>query len=254
MTAAFFYREPMPLDRAVHQQLRLQPIREVGFAAKSAAVPLVFTEFAESCLEYPIVFVKSGEVWTALAVTGFSEGENLFVDDKLQWLGRYVPASIRRYPFVLAQRNDGQLGVCIDRACEQVVDSAEATGERLFEDSGEPTALMQNYMKMLFDYQAQVDQTSAFIARLAEAKMLTEARLEVSLPDGRRAGLQGAWMVSEAQLRTLPDETSAAWFRSGELALVYSHLISLRNLGALLQRRPVPAATAPAAAAPAAAI
>lgn len=245
MTVAFFYRQPIALDRAIHQQMRLLPITDTRFAAKSAAAPLVFTEFAEACLEYPIVFVKSGPSWTALAVTGLADGENLFVDAQGKWTGRYVPASVRRYPFVLTQRDDGQLGVCIDKECEQVIDpgnspeaaAAAPAGERLFDDAGEPSQMTRNIMNMLFDFQGQAQATSAFIERLAEAKLLIEANLEVSLPDGRKAGLQGAWMVNEAALKSLLDTTVATWFRNGDLALLYTHLISLRNLGALLLRR-----------------
>jgi hypothetical protein len=63
--------------------------------------------------------------------------------------------------------------------------------------------------------------------------------MQVTLPDGRSAGLNGAWIIDEARLRNLPDATAAAWFRTGELALVYAHLLSLRNLPPLLQRRVV---------------
>ena len=242
MTVAFFYQQPMALDRAIHQQLRLLPLTDTRFAAQSAAAPLVFSEFAEACLEYPIVFVRSDAGWTAVAVTGLADGENLFVDAQGQWAGRYLPASVRRYPFVLTQRDDSQWGVCIDKACPQVTDAAESSeqspaGERLFDDVGEPSPMMRSIMTMLFDFQGQAQTTSDWIERLHEAGLLVEANLEIRVPDGRKAGLHGAWMVSEAALKDLQDAAVAGLFRSGDLALVYTHLISLRNLGALLLRR-----------------
>ncbi len=247
MTVAFFYREPIALDRVEHQKWRLLPINDVRFTATSAAAPLVWSEFAEACLEYPIVFTKSDIGWTALAVTGLADGENLFVDADGRWSGRYVPASVRRYPFVLSQREDGQLTVCIDKACEQLVTgekktksgAAKGAGQELFDAAGEPSPWMQNIMNMLTDFQNQAQATSAMVERLSAAGLLVESNLEVSLQDGRKAQLQGAWMVNEAALKTLPDATIAAWFHSGDLALVHTHLISLRNLGPLLLRRPV---------------
>lgn len=242
----FFYSNPVALDRAQHTQLHLLPITDARFAAKTAAAPLVFSEFADACLEYPIVFTKSGDTWGAVAVTGLAEGENLFINAQGQWAGRYVPASVRRYPFLLGKRDDGQLGVCIDQDCPQLIDVVQAkaetdgaaTGERLFDQAGEPSAIMRNIMTMLFDYQTQANATSALIERLSLANLLTDAHLEIKLNDGRKASLKGAWIVNEAQLKTMLDTVVASMFRSGDMALVYTHLISLRNLAPLLMRRP----------------
>jgi hypothetical protein len=250
MTVAFFYRNPVALDRAVHKNVRLFPINDARFAAQSAAVPLVTAEFAEACLEYPIVFMKSGMGWGAVAVTGLSATENLFVNEKGEWTGRYVPVSVRRYPFLLIPRDDGQLCVSLDQDCEHVIDFVQATGEasdggtgssgtgeRLFDDAGEPSPGMRNTINMLFDFQSQTEATSAFVQRLFDAKLLTDAHLKINLMDGRKAALKGAWLVSEADLKNLLDTTVASWFRTGDLALIYTHLISLRNLAPLLMRR-----------------
>ena len=107
----------------------------------------------------------------------------------------------------------------------------------MFDDVGEPSPMMRSIMTMLFDFQGQAQTTSDWIERLHEAGLLVEANLEIRVPDGRKAGLHGAWMVSEAALKDLQDAAVAGLFRSGDLALVYTHLISLRNLGALLLRR-----------------
>jgi hypothetical protein len=247
MTVAFFYRNPVALDRAVHKNVRLFPINDARFAAQSAAVPLVTAEFADACLEYPIVFMKSGAGWAAVAVTGLSAKENFFVNEKGEWTGRYVPASVRRYPFLLMPRDDGQLCVSLDQDCEHIIDFMQATGEpsdgstgeRLFDDAGEPSPGMRNTINMLFDFQSQTEATSAFVQRLSDAKLLTESHLQINLTDGRKAALKGAWIVSEADLKTLLDTTIASWFRTGDLALIYTHLISLRNLAPLLMRRSV---------------
>jgi hypothetical protein len=249
MTVAFFYRNPVALDRALHKNVRLFPIADARFAAHTAAVPLVSGEFAEACLEYPIVFMKTGTSWTAVAVTGLSATENLFVNEKGEWTGRYVPTSVRHYPFLLTPRDDGQLCVSLDRDCEQIIDIVQAptessdgvtaNGERLFDDAGDPSPSMRNTINMLFDFQSQTEATSAFAQRLSDAKLLTEAHLQINLTDGRKAVLKGAWIVSEGDLKTLLDSTVASWFRTGDLALIYTHLISLRNLAPLLMRRPV---------------
>jgi len=248
MTVAFFYDRPLILDRGVHRLSTLTPVNNAIHAAKTAAVPLLANEFAEACLEYPIVFVKTPEGgWLALAVTGLGDGENYFVDANGQWTGRYIPASVRRYPLLLSEVGNGQRAVCVDVACGAFSDGSnglsQAQGaQRLFDDAGEPTPAMQQFMNMLNDFQAKAEATSAFVARLAEAKLLSETNLQINLPDGRSAVLSGVWIVQEAGINSITDSTVASWFRSGDLALLYTHLVSLRNLGYLLSRRPVAAA------------
>lgn len=249
MTVAFFYRNPVALDREQHRNVRLKPLADASFAAQSAAVPVLASEIADCCLEYPIMFMKSATGWVAVAVTGLSGNENLFINQAGAWTGRYVPLSVRRYPFLLAPRDDGQWVVSVDQDCPGLIDvlpsaaedaasTAQAEGERLFDDTGELTPAMRNTVSLLFDHQKQADATSAWVQRLADARLLTEAQLQISLADGRRAMLKGGWIVNEAELKTLLDTTVLHWFRSGDLALLYSHLLSLRNLGPLLMRRP----------------
>lgn len=248
MKTAFFYQQPEVLDREIHKHLKLKPIVDVGFAEQSHVVPIVAIEFAEACLEYPIVFNKiDTNNWGALAVTGLADGENLFIDHNKQWVGRYVPACIRRYPYILADNGEQPMGVAIDLACPNVGEQVDG-GEALFSGDGEPAPQLHATMNFLAEFQNHVNVTQALIHRLFEADLLVQSDLTITLGDGRSAGLSGGWIVDENRLNALPDATAAAWFRSGDLARVYQHLLSLRNLTALLQRRAVaPAVVAPAA-------
>jgi hypothetical protein len=64
-----------------------------------------------------------------------------------------------------------------------------------------------------------------------------EAHADLNEPDGSTQRLQGFFMVDEVKLQAFSDDQVLAWFRSGELALVYLHLASLKNLSALQLRR-----------------
>lgn len=244
MNTAFFYQQPTALDRELHKQLKLKPVTDVVFAEQSHVVPIVGIEFAEACLEYPIVFNKlDNNDWVALAVTGLADNENLFVNENKQWGGRYVPACIRRYPYILIDNGEQPLGVAIDLAYPNVGEEVDE-GEALFSDDGEPTPQLQSTMNFLSEFQTHVNGTLAMIQRLAEADVLVQSDLKVTLADGLSGGLSGAWVVDENRLRALPDITIAAWVRSGDLAVVYAHLLSLRNLMPLLRRHVVAAAKA----------
>ncbi len=231
-TTAFFHQQPVVLDRAQHKGLRLKPA-DARFAAKNQAVPLLAAEFFEACLEYPIVFVKGNDgQWLALALTGLQAGVNAFVDAKGQWRARYVPASVRRYPFILAEGSKDQFSLAADLAAPNL----GTEGEAIFDDQGEPTELVRKLMPMLADFQNQAKQTSAMAEQLDQAGLLTQQNLQVRLGDGRNAVVEGVWIVDEAKLRELPDDKVLAWFKGGELAAIQAQMLSLRNLVPLLER------------------
>ncbi len=242
---AFFYRQPVLLDREKHKALRLQPA-DARFAAANQAVPLVLPEFPEACLEYPIAFAKGGDgQWLALALTGLQAGTNAFVNDKGQWLARYVPASVRRYPFILAEGGKDQLNLAVDMAAPHL----GKEGEALFDDKGEPSEFVRKLLPLLADFQAQALRTSAFVKQLEEAGLLAQQNLQVRLGDQRNAVVEGLWIIDEAKLRELPAEKVLAWFKGGEMTAVHAHMLSLRNLVPLLERSAV-AGDAKAAASP----
>ena len=229
---AFFYQNPELLDRESHKGLRLQT-GNTRFAAKNTSVPLLLQEFAQACLEFAIVFGKQGNgSWLAFALTGLQADSNAFVNSKGKWTARYMPASLRRYPFILAASPDQQLSVAIDIAAPHW----GKTGEALFGDDGEPTELLQRLKLSLTDFQNQVDQTAALLQELDAAQLLEQQNLEIRLEDGRHASVNSVWIVNESKLRQLTGDKAMAWFKGGELALIHAHLLSLRNLLPLLER------------------
>jgi len=231
-TTAFFYQRPVVLDREQHKGLRLKPA-DARFAAKNQAVPLLVTEFPSASLEYPIAFAKGQDgQWLALALTGLTAGVNAFVDARGQWNARYLPASVRRYPFILAEGANNQLSLAADLAAPQL----GTEGEALFDDKGEPTELVKNIMQLLADFQNQAKATSALAKQLADAGLLTQQSLQVRQGEERNAVVEGVWIVDEAKLRALPDDKVLAWFKDGALAALHAQMLSLRNLVPLLER------------------
>lgn len=239
---AFFYQNPVVLDREQHKNLRLQPSATAQFAAKNQAVPLLAAEFPEACLEYPIVFNKGQDgQWLALALTGLQVGHNAFVDAKGQWTARYVPASVRRYPFILAESDNKQLSLAADLASPHL----GKEGEPLFDSQGEPTELAKSVLQLLADFQTQAQRSSAIAQQLEQAGLLMQQNLQVRLGE-RSAVVEGVWIVDEVKLRELPDDKIVTWFKGGEMAVIHAHMLSLRNLVPLLERsQPEAPRTAP---------
>ena len=241
-----FYNEVMALDRKAHAKLRARAPDNFSFAANATLVPLVSAEFAPVAREYPIAFMTDKDnVVIPVALTGMPQSKNLFVDQNGRWGARYIPAYVRRYPFAFVETSADQYTVCIDPT-SKFLDEKEGTP--LFDANGEPTATLQETIKRLGEYQRVMQFTRTFMQRLADSKLLMEANAKADFPDGRSMTWRGFWIVDENRFRALPEATVKEWFASGELGLLYAHLLSLGNLGELLGRHGREAPPAAAAA------
>ncbi len=242
MTTLLFYKNIVALDRVQHKLLKIRPARNMKFAGEATVLPIVVGEFFEVARQSPIAFLplEDGSL-LPVALVGLPGGKNLYLDDKGQWTAPYVPAYVRRYPFVFAETGPDQLTLCIDHDYEGF---NEKEGVALFEEGGQPSALVQGALDMLSEYQRQNTLTQAFVNRLRAADVLIEASANASLSDGRSLSLQGLLVVDEKKFRAIADTTLKVWFDSGELGLVYAHLISLGNLLELLRRQPDPVSSA----------
>ena len=225
-----FYREPTLLDATAHGRLRLAAAPGFRFAGATNSIALGADEFylAQAC--YPIVFTMTAPV-TPLAIVGIGDPRNLFVGPDGTWReGFYVPAYVRRYPFVMVQapgRDD--LILAIDQAAEAL--STEA-GEPLFAD-GKPAPLVQRVLEFCAAFEHQVAVAREFTSALAAQKLLVENRAQLTLPSGVATSLGGFQVIDEARFNTLPDDVVLDWRRRGWLGLVYAHLMSMHRWPAL---------------------
>ena len=234
MSDAIYYEKPVLLDREKHKRLRVRPSTSFAFARKANSVYLAGTEFAEAMKEFPIVFTRSaGGKPVPVAMLGLRTRENLFIDDADNWDARYIPAFVRRYPFVLAQVAGDQLAVCIDEAYSGF---NLKEGDALFDEKGANTQFLSNAAEFLERYQREFSRTEIFCQRLDQAGLLREMNARADLKDGRTFTVSGLFVVDEQKLLALPDAVALSLFRTGELHLVAMHLASLSNMQRLSDR------------------
>lgn len=246
MSDTMYYEKPALLDREKHRARKVKPGHSFAFARKANSLYLAGVEFNEACKEYAIVFTRgAGGRTVPVVMLGLRNRENLFVDDEGRWTGRYVPAFVRRYPFVLAELPQQSLAVCIDEAYAGINDTE---GEALFDAQGQDTPFLRNALDFLSQYQREYVRTETFCRKLDEAGLLMEMNARADLADGRSFTVGSVLVVDEKKLMALPDATVLQLFRSGELHLVSMHLMSLSNMQGLVDRmaqRKSPLAPAP---------
>lgn len=240
MKQMLIYENVVPVTRDKHAMLALKPTNDYGFARQTNSVPLVVGEFALTAMHYAIVFGQANEGPIPAAVLGTRDQENVFVSDDGSWNAPYVPAFIRRYPFVFGSDDKNEtFTLMIDEKFAGLNDSGK--GERLFDADGEQTSFLKNTMGFLTEYQGQVQATRIFSQKLADLGLLDGAEAHVPTPSDPERRLRGFLIVSREKLRALPAETLAQLNASGELELIYMHLLSLNNLQRLQEKMSVPA-------------
>jgi len=231
-----FYELVTPISLSRHADWSVAPITDFSFAAETNSVPVTIPEFLLASQEYPIVFTLDGEEAVPVAILGFDKDAGLFVNEK-GWDARYVPAFVRRYPFVFSTSEDGQTyTLCIDEACT-AIDRKGDKGDRLF-DGAERTAYLSRMLDFVNAYQAEHQRTRAFGKLLASLGVLEPHEARVTRPGGGQSSLSGFHVVNREKLRELPAEKLAELVKTDAAELIYLHLQSVANFEKLVARLP----------------
>ncbi len=219
-----FYKNPVPLDAARHADLSLKKNFGMGFTKGINAVPINLIEMPQVCHTYPIAFSPDASA-TPVAILGLRDNENLYLNSKNEWLSdSYIPAYIRRYPFIFSEVPDGdQLTLCVDQDGTTTEDGGD---QKFFTADGKPSALSQNALEFCKSYHAAARQTVEFSRALNDANLLVTRQAEINTPAGRKINFSGFRIVDEKKLAELDDATFLEWRKKGWLPFIYAHLFS----------------------------
>ncbi len=227
-----FYTRPEPVRAEAHVGVSIRPELDFSFAAHVNTVPVTLPEFMMVARHYPIMFLGPDLVPTA--ALGFNPQHNLFVNDKGEWaLGQYVPAYVRRYPFILLGAEGSDL---LHLGIDGVAASSKPGARALFE-KGEQTAATKQAVELCEQFHQAFTFTRDFSKALLDADIIEERTLEVEAgPGGQKTTLGSFKRVSEDKFRQLPDATVLDWFKKGYMYGIYFHLQSMNNWELLIAR------------------
>jgi hypothetical protein len=223
-----FYQRVVPLDRDAHRDLRLRAIpKPLGYARESNLIPAVIDEFGAAASELAIAFLPGVGQPTAVFITGLRPGANLNISEEGLWTGSYVPAYLRRYPFIIGDVPEASPVLCIDEAYEGF---NQDDGNRLFSDSGESETALSNALSIAETYRDAADRTNAFCAKIQQLDLLRTVTLDVKRADAQSTTVHGLMTIDEQAFQGLGDEEVLELHRLGYLKPVLAHLLSLRSV------------------------
>jgi hypothetical protein len=230
------YKNLEPLSSNIHGNYKIRAIENAPYLSQIHAVPVTIDEFVAVQRYYPIIF-STGETSVPLALMGLNEGVNTFLDDEGKLLGEtYVPAYVRRYPFLLARTQPGvdDLSLCFDPESDVIGDFEDGTP--LF-DNGQPSEATQAILKFCEDFELSAQRTGAFITELQTAELLIDGEASVQPQGSEPFVYRGFRMISEEKLRDLRGDTLRKMNQNGMLPLMMAHLFSLSLVPELFARQ-----------------
>lgn len=234
-TQLLIYETAVPVSSGRHAKASVEAGKGYGYARKINSVPLMAVEFPQAAADYAIVFASSGDALVPVVILGARQNENLYVDEDDGWKVGYIPAFLRRYPFVFSSSADGKtFTLCVDEAFQGL--NYQGRGQALFGADGKATAYVDNVLKFLQEYRVQFERTRAFCAKLKALDLVEPMQAQFTLPQGEKMTLTGFHVVDRARLKKLPGDKLAELAATDELELLYLHLHSMRNFGAVKDR------------------
>ncbi|MBD3730262.1 MAG: SapC family protein [Sphingomonadales bacterium] len=234
-----FYNDLMPLNSRDHASWKARSVEAAPWLSNQHAIPVTADEFLDAQRHYPIVF-SSGDNTVPLVLMGLNEGVNTFVDAE----GKisepvYVPAYVRRYPFLLAKlRPDSdELSLCFDPSCELIGDFED--GAALFEADGQPAEAVQGMLEFCQRFEEAGMRTQSFIDELKKHDLLMDGEVAISQNvNGDKPYIyRGFQMINEEKLRDVRGDVLRSWNQNGMLALIYAHLFSLSQMRVIFGRQ-----------------
>jgi hypothetical protein len=233
-----FYNALEPLNLEQHGKMNVRGITSMPELGRTHAVPLTVDEFALVQRHFPIVF-SVGDAPVPIALMGLNEGVNVFLDED----GRstdpnlYIPAYLRRYPFLLAKlRPDSdELSLCYDPTSGAVGDFTD--GEPLF-DGDQPSAATQAILQFCEQFEAAGLRTNAFVEDLQKSDLLMDGEVAIQ-PEGSEQPFvyRGFRMVDEEKVRNLRGDELRKMNQNGMLPLIFAHLFSLTQMRDVFARQ-----------------
>ena len=229
------------LNNVNHAEVKIVTDRAARYGDSIMQAPVFPFEFRNAQACYPILFQQdSAGDFSPLALFGFEQGENLFLDDS-GWQAPYIPAMVRREPFLIGYQESSSEGEPVrTRVLSIDMDHPRVNtehGEPLFQPLGGRTPFLENAADLLESIWLGLEHAKTFVGAMQRHDLIESMTLEIELKDGSRNQLIGFHCLNEEKIQGLSPEALGELNANGFLMPIYMVVASMGNLQALAERK-----------------
>lgn len=215
-----------PIQLTEYKNKSWKKPQSLSFASKESFCPLAASEIMEAAVGLPVVFIRSGDGFLLVALQGFNQNQNLYVDANGGWKGMYCPKAYSFYPFCIAS-HDGKKIVCERTGTGLVSNSSD--GNPFFDETGGQAAEFGTLVEQLGQHQLGLEHTASLVEQIVALDLLTDWPIGFESND-QTVALNGVFRVDEEKLNSLSHAEFGELRDSGALRVCYSHLISMFSI------------------------
>lgn len=224
------YRSLVPVSPERHGGKAWRGFSGYLHAAGEAAVPLCAAELPRAAADMPVGFLRQEDAVSPVAICALMPGRNFYVAPDGRWLGGYVPAILRAYPFALAAGEGEQRLVCLDEESGLLLEAPDGEGaEPFFDDQNQPAGKFSQVVDFLTHLERDRKATAQLCALLDAHGLFADWPMKVDSGQGAQ-DVTGILRIDEARLNQLSDAAFLEVRRAGALPFIYAHLLSIQRL------------------------
>ena len=231
------------LNYLEHKNLRVNNKKSVKLGDKVTSTLTYPSEFTDIQREYPILFSKNPDTgeFQSVVLLGLEKDENLFLK-RGKWHAAYIPAVIRKGPFLIGFEPQNVGGkqvntpvIYVDMASPRVsTGEDESKGEALFLENGEQSPYLQEITRALATINDGAGISKAMFDAFSRYELIEAVNLDITLNNGKQITLSGNYTIDEEKLVALDGEALMQLNRAGFLSLAFAVAASLGNVRKLI--------------------
>ena len=222
------------IDEASHNKLRVKSHSGCNHLKAVNNSPIFAEEISEVTANFPIAFLKdvSKGTFKLSALFGLMPDENLFVNEKGDWSGTYIPVALNLDPFGLvldAQSDANRITINVN---SPYVSKTE--GEMLFVNQQESPYLanMREQLNTIVDASIQTDK---LIAELVNRNLLTEFKISIEGLSEEPQVIADLYTINTDEFSYLSKEDVIMFHEMNYWGAIYGIQQSLKQFKKLVQ-------------------
>lgn len=224
------------LDNVAHAGLRIIRAHGAAYGDGVNQIALFLPEYEEAQRDYPILFLRQEDgTLQAVAILGLDRDENLFLEGDGRWSAGYVPAMVRRGPFLIGFAQ-GEPVINVDLAHPRVA-AADGPGDPVFLPQGGQAPALERALDALRAIHVGHDAAGPATALFDELALVEPVSLDVQVSERDSYSFNDYLAITHEKIAGLDGAALAKLNQAGLLMPAVFAAASLANINRLIARK-----------------